>query len=138
MYYSNSEVINDIENLIKDASGFIQRQPQKAIELSLTALELSAENAFKIGIAKSKLSLLQANLFKGDMGEALKLSEECLLIFNDKINIPFEYAELMRYLGMIHYKLHNYNLSLEFARKSLEGYKTLEDEGSISLGVTSS
>lgn len=135
MYYSNSQAIIDVENLLRDASTLIQRQPQNAISLSREALELSIESEFKIGVAKSKLSLLQANLFKGDMGTALKLSKECLLIFNEKIDIPFEYAELLRYLGMIHYKLHNYNLSLDFTKKSLKRYKKLKDKRSVAKSL---
>jgi signal transduction histidine kinase len=135
MLYKNNHQVQEVESLLKEAELVFQSNPDKAILLADKALGLSLELSLENRVASAKLLLLKANMFKGNIGAALDLSEECLTCFDGGIHNPFEYGELLRYLGMLHYKLNNYDLSLDFVKQSLVCYKKINDKSSMSKSM---
>ena len=135
MLYNNNSQVQEVENLLKKATLVFQSKPDEAILLSEKALELSLDFSLNDKIASAKLLLLKANMFKGNIGSALELSEECLVCFEGDLRNPFEYGELLRYLGKLHYKLNNYDLSLDFCKQSLAYYAKINDKSSMSKSM---
>jgi signal transduction histidine kinase len=135
MLYKNNHQVQEVEGLLKEAELVFQSNPDKAILLADKALVLSLELSLENRVASAKLLLLKANMFKGNIGAALDLSEECLTCFDGGIYHPFKYGELLRYLGMLHYELNNYDLSLDFGKQSLVCYKKINDKSSMSKSM---
>lgn len=135
MLYTNNGQIEKVKRLLEEAASVFQREPSKAILLSEEAIGIAVELALYDKVASAKLLLLKANIFKGDIDAALGLSEECLACFSRGNHDTFEYGELLRYVGILHYKLNNYNLSLNFGKQSLDCYREINDKPSMSKSM---
>lgn len=135
MLYTNNSQIQEVDRLLKEANLVFQSKPDDAVFLAKQALVVADECSLKDKVASAKLLLLKANMFKGNIGNALDLSEECLACFEGGKYSVFEYGELLRYLGMLHYKLNNYELSLDFGKQSLDCYSKINDKSSMSKSM---
>ncbi len=117
--------INRIEAILQDAYENIDKHPAKGIELSNEALALSEEISFVPGIAKAKLRLFQSNVIMGNLNTAMGMYKECLMYFSSE-GVPLQdKADLLRYIGILHYKKNEYELALDYTQSSVASYKKL-------------
>ncbi len=116
-----------IEEMLDRALEMLNFQPDESIKLAQEGLVLSKDISFVPGIAKSKLRILQANIFKGDFNAALKVSHECLYYYGTESELVSEKAELLRYNGILHYNLNEYEAALDYTYSSVILYKKLND-----------
>jgi len=118
--------VKKIDLLFSLSSAYLNSQPQKSLEYSNEALELSISQQDKQREATSIFQIADAHRLKGENIKALDFHFQALKLFeqtNDKSGI----AKSSNSIGRVYRFLGNYPLALDYHSNALFLYENIED-----------
>ncbi|MCK4653174.1 MAG: tetratricopeptide repeat-containing sensor histidine kinase [Candidatus Cloacimonetes bacterium] len=126
--YKKVEVLNEL------AQAYLNESPQKAIEYSNKALDLSQELDYIEGEAQALKIIGSGNYYLSNFDKSLEYYLNSLKIIEgigDKEGISI----LLNNIGIIYWKLNNFDKALEIYTESLEIMKEMENKEGISRAL---